>query len=79
MNKNANFVKVYKQLFSKEEDSGHVECRYRIIGRLISIKVLWESFYPNTPIKVKLWTSFIIIFLSFCHHSLLSFVVSYHN
>ena len=36
---------------SEEEDSGHVECRYRIIGRLISIEVLWESFYPRTPIK----------------------------
>ena len=45
-----NPEKVCKQLFSEEEDSGHVECRYRIIGRLISIEVLWESFHPNTPI-----------------------------
>ena len=46
-----NPEKVYKQLFSKEEDSGHVECKYRIISRLISIEVLWEFFHPNTPIK----------------------------
>ena len=32
--------KVYKQLFSEKEDLGHVKCRYRLIGRLISIKVL---------------------------------------
>ena len=46
-----NLEKVCKRLFSEEEDSGHAECRYRIIGRLISIKVLWESSYLNTPIK----------------------------
>ena len=34
-----------------ERNSSHVKCRYRIIGRLISIKVLWEFFHPNTPIK----------------------------
>ena len=38
----------------KWRNSGHVKCRYRIIGRLISIKVLWESFHPNTPIKGEL-------------------------
>ena len=49
-----NLEKVCKRLFSEEEDSGYVECKYRIIGRLISIKVLWESFHPNTPIKGEL-------------------------
>ena len=49
-----NLEKVCKRLFSEEEDLSHIECRYRIIGRLISIKVLWESFHPNTPIKGKL-------------------------
>ena len=53
INKNTNLEKVCKQLFS-EKDSGHVKCIYRIIVRLISIKVLWESFYPNTPIKDEL-------------------------
>ena len=44
--------------FSKEieveKNSGHVKYRYKIIGRLISIEVLWKSFYPNTPIKGEL-------------------------
>ena len=35
-----NLAKICKQLFSEEEDLGHVKCRYRIISRLISIKVL---------------------------------------
>ena len=34
-----------------ERNSGHVKCRCKIIGRLISIKVLWEFDHPNTPIK----------------------------
>ena len=37
-----------------EEFRSRVKCRYMIIGKLISIKVLWESFYPNTPIKGEL-------------------------
>ena len=49
-----NPEKVCKQLFSEEEDSGHIKCRYRVISRLISIKVSWESFHPNTPIKGEL-------------------------
>ena len=32
----------------------HVKCGYRIIGRLISIEVLWKLFYPNTSTKDKL-------------------------
>ena len=35
-----NPEKVCKQLFLEEEDSGHMECRYKIISKLISIKVL---------------------------------------
>ena len=54
MNKSANLEKICKQLFSEEEDSGHMECRYKIIGRLIFIEVLWESFHPNTLIKSEL-------------------------
>ena len=34
-----------------EEFKSHVKCRDMIIGRLISIEVLWESFHFNTPIK----------------------------
>ena len=49
-----NPEKMCKQLFSEEEDSGHVEYKYKIIGKLISIKILWESFYPKTPIKDEL-------------------------
>ena len=49
-----NPEKVWKRLFLEEEDSGHVECKYRIIDRLISIEVLWKFFHPNTPIKGKL-------------------------
>ena len=37
-----------------ERNSSHVKYSCKIIGRLISIKVLWESFYPNTPIKDEL-------------------------
>ena len=49
-----NPEKVCKRLFSEEEDSGHVKYRYKIIGRLISIKVLWKFFPPNTLIKGEL-------------------------
>ena len=51
MDKSTNPEKMCKQLFSKKEDFSHVKYKYRIIGRLISIKVLWKFFYPNTPIK----------------------------
>ena len=47
-------VNNFYQKMKIERNSGHVKCRCRIIGRLISIKVLWESFYPNTPIKGEL-------------------------
>ena len=46
-----NLEKVYKQLFSKKEDLSHVKYKYNIIDRLISIKVLWKFFYPNTSSK----------------------------
>ena len=46
-----NLERVCKRLFLEKENSGHVKCRYRIIGRLIFIEVLWEFFHPNTPIK----------------------------
>ena len=49
-----NPKKVCKRLFSEKEDLGHVKCRYRIIDRLISIEVLWELSYPNTPINCEL-------------------------
>ena len=49
-----NPEKMYKQFFSEEKDLGHVKYRYRIIGRLISIEVLWKSFHANTPIKGEL-------------------------
>ena len=54
LDKGANLKEVYKQLFLKGKDSSYVKCRYRIIGRLIFIKVLWELSYLNTPIKGKL-------------------------
>ena len=43
-----NLEKMCKRLFSEKENSDHVECMYRTISKLISIKVLWELFYPNT-------------------------------
>ena len=42
------------QRMEVERNLGHVKCRYKVIDRLISIEVLWESFYPNTPIKGEL-------------------------
>ena len=60
MDKSANPLRKVICTSFQEEDSGHVEYRYRIIDRLISIKVLWESSYPNTSIKYKL--------LDFIHH-----------
>ena len=42
-------------------NAGHMKYRCRIIGRLISIEVLQESFHLNTPIKDELQTVFIII------------------
>ena len=49
-----NLEKICKRLLLKEENSGHVECKYKIISRLISIEVLWKFFYLNIPIKGKL-------------------------
>ena len=72
MNKSANPKKVCKQLFSEQEDSDQVKYKCKIISRLIFIKVLWESFHLNILIKVKLWTSFIIILLGF-HHNFSAF------
>ena len=83
-----NPKKVCKQLFLETEDLGHVEYRYEVIGRLISIRILWESFYPNTSIKVNSrYYSFIIHHLSLSsflaillHHlSLLSLSCSIHG
>ena len=57
MNKSANSEKVCKRLSQRMEagrNSCHVKCRCRIIGKLISIKVLWESFHSNTLIKGEL-------------------------
>ena len=51
MDESANSEKVCKQLFLEEEDSSHVKYRCRIIGKLISIKVLWELSYSNIPIN----------------------------
>ena len=50
----------------KWRNSGHVKCRCRIIGRLIFIKVLWESFHPNTPIKGELFQSKALSLSSSC-------------
>ena len=53
MNKSANPEKIRKQLFSKD-DLSHIKCRYKIIGRLISIKGLCTSSYSNILIQVEL-------------------------
>ena len=37
-----------------EECRSHVKCRYKIIGKLIFIEVLWKSFHFNTLIKDEL-------------------------
>ena len=58
-------LKLYKQKFEFLKDvqttflrecrnAGHVKYRCRIIGKLISIKVLWKLFYPKNPIKDEL-------------------------
>ena len=52
----------------------YIKCKYMIIGRLISLKVLWESSYPNTPIKNELWTLFIILQTSY----IIIFLIFYH-
>ena len=44
MDNSANPEKVCKQLFSEEEDSGHVKCRYKILGRLILSKYYGNPF-----------------------------------
>ena len=46
-----NPKKVYKQLFTEEKNSIYMKCRYKIIGKLISIEVLWELSYLNILIK----------------------------
>ena len=48
-----NSEKMCKQLFSEEDNSDPVKYRCKIIDKLISIKVPWESSYPNTSIKGK--------------------------
>ena len=40
----------FSQRIEIERNLSHVKYRDKIIGRLISIKVLWESFHLNTPI-----------------------------
>ena len=68
--------KRYANKFSQEveEFGSRVNYRYMVISKLISIEVLWESFYPNIPINGELYTmfillqtSYIIIFLVPCH------------
>ena len=41
-----------------------MKCRYRIISRLIFIKVLWELFYFNIPIKVSSRLHLFIVYYS---------------
>ena len=49
-----NPKKVYKIFFSEEKDSDYVKYKYKIIGKLNSIKVLWKLSYLNTLIKDEL-------------------------
>ena len=51
-----------------EKNSGYVKYRCRIIGRQISIKVLWESFYPNIPIKSDQTLDCVYHLLGLIHH-----------
>ena len=80
-----NSEKVYKLLFSKNEDSNNVKYIYRIISRLISIKVPWKISHPNIPINCGLETLFIIfytlfmIFLDLCHHFYAFFGLYYYE
>ena len=37
-----------------EEFRSHIKCRDMVIGKLISIEVLWEFFHSNTLIKGEL-------------------------
>ena len=59
-----NLEKMCK-VFLEEKDSNQVKYRCKIISRQISIKVLWQSFYSNIPIKSKLKTTFIILQTSY--------------
>ena len=49
-----NIEKISKQLFSEKRDSDHMKYKYRIIYKLISIKILWKLSYLNILIKDKL-------------------------
>ena len=62
------------QKIEVEKNWGHMKCRYRIIGKLISIKVLWEFFLLNTPIKDELYIVFIIM-----HHYTSSYIIIHHH
>ena len=62
--------KVCKWLFSKKKHSSHVKCIYKIIGRLIPIKILWDSFILIFRAKVNFRfhsLSYIIILSPCCH------------
>ena len=74
---------VYTTFFREWRNVGHVKYRYKVIGRLIFIEVLWESFHPNTPISGNL--DFIYyhlprssssLFTPFCH--LISYLIRVH-
>ena len=80
------FLKDMQITFLREwRNANYVKNKYRIIDRLISIDVLWESFHPNTSIKDKLcklhssfiYHCFLSSFLAIlsCHPSLSSFLV----
>ena len=57
--------------FLKEwRNSDQMKYRYRIISKLITIKVLWELSYLNTLIKNKT--------LDFFHHHLLYTIFFHH-
>ena len=49
-----------------------------VIGRLISIEVLWESFHPNTPIKDELTLDCVHHLSDLIHHYLSYFLLSSH-
>ena len=34
----------------KWKNADHIKYRYRVIDKLVFIKVLWELFHPNIPI-----------------------------
>ena len=68
----------FSQGIEVEKNSGHMKCTYKIIDRQISIKVLWESFYPNILSKDKQTLGCVYYLLGLIHNYLSCPLTSSH-